>query len=215
MKKILLLLFLISNLSFAQNKKGQNEIALPLHPWIALTGSYYGEFEHFKSPGRSTTFRVGYQEDNLIFMLWSKMQFKGNRADYGQRWYLKGETSKVFRFFAGVNGTMEYSRLSLRDDGFGIPRDSMQTKGLSFAPEINAGLKIVAFKHFTLTGSLGMRYYFNTMNTEKLTKNPRYWAYNDWDNMQPTWQENRREVELNHFRRGLTPIPYLHLGWVF
>ncbi|MBK6976570.1 MAG: hypothetical protein IPH28_05215 [Cytophagaceae bacterium] len=215
MKRILLLLFLISNLSFAQNKKGQNEIALPLHPWLALSQSLYVDFEHFKSPKRSTTFRAGYQGDNLLFMMWSKMQFNGIRADYGQRWYLKGETSKVFRFFAGVNGTLEYSKMSLRDDGFGIARDSMQTKGLSFAPEINAGLKIVALKHFTITGSMGFRYYFNTMNTDKLTKNPSYWAYNDWDNMQPTWQENRREVELRNFRKGFMPVPYLHFGWIF
>jgi hypothetical protein len=215
MKRILLLLFLIANLSFAQNTKDQNEIALPLHPWVALTGSYYGDFEHFKSFRRSTTFRVGYQGESFLVSYFSKIHIKGYRADIGQRWYLKGETSKIFRFYAGVNATVEQTTLNLNDSGYNFPKDSIQAKGISFAPEINAGLKIVAFKHFTLTGSLGMRYYFNTMNTEKLTKNPRYWAYNEWDNMQPTWQENRREVELNHFRRGLTPIPYLHLGWVF
>lgn len=215
MKRILLLLFLISNLTFAQNKKGQNEIALPLHPWVALTGSYYGDFEHFHSPKRSTIFRVGYQGDCFLITFFSKIRNKGYRADIGQRWYLKGETSKIFRFYAGVNATFEHTTLNLKDNGFNFPKDSVQAKGLSFAPEINAGLKIVALQHFTITGSMGFRYYFNTMNTDKLTKNPNYWAYNDWDNMKPTWQENRREVELRNFRKGFMPVPYLHFGWIF
>lgn len=215
MKKILLLLTCICSLSFAQNKKGQNEIALPLHPWIALTGSYYGEFERFHSPLRSSTFKLGYQGNNFLQFLWSNIDFKGVRADYGQRWYLKGETSKVFRFFTGINATVEYSKLNLKDRGFGIARDSMQTAGLSFAPEINAGLKVVVLKHLTVTGSLGGRYYINTIDTKKLTYNRNYWAYNDWDNMKPTWQENRKSVELQHFRKGFLPVPYLHLGWVF
>lgn len=214
MKKILLLLTCVSSLSFAQNKKGQNEIALPLHPWLFITESYYADFEHFKSPKKSTTFRVGYQGNNFLLSYFSKISTKGIRADVGQRWYLKGETSKVFRFYAGINTTVEHTRIQLKP-GFQVPKDSLQSRGLSFAPEINAGLKIVILQCFTITPSLGFRYYFNTMNTNKLTKNPQYWAYNDWENGQPTWQENRKSVELQHFRKGLLPVPYLHFGWIF
>lgn len=215
MKKILLLSILACNALFAQNQKGQNEIALPLHPWLPITGSYYGDVEHFHSPKRSTVIRVGYQGESFLISYFSKISTKGFRADIGQRWYLKGETSKIFRFYAGVNATFEHTILNLKDNGFNFPKDSLQAKGLSFAPEINAGLKIVILKSFTITPSLGFRYYFNTINTNKLTKNPEYWAYDDWDNMQPTWQENRREVELRHFRKGFLPVPYLHLGWIF
>lgn len=215
MKRILLLLLITQGLSFAQNKKGQSEIALPLHPWIAITGSYYGEFEHFHSPKKSTTFRAGYQGESFLISYFSKIHVKGFRGDIGQRWYLKGETSKVFRFYAGINATVEQTTLNLNDDGYNFPKDSIQAKGISFAPEINAGLKIVILKHLTITPSLGFRYYFNTMNTDKLTKNPAYWAYNDWDNMKPTWQENRKSVELQHFRKGFVPVPYLHFGWIF
>lgn len=214
MKKILLLLTCISSLCFGQNKKGQKEIAIPLHPWLALSQSYYVDFEHFKSPKKSTTFRAGYQGDNFMVSWFTKISTKGIRADVGQRWYLKGETSKVFRFYAGINATVEHTRLQLKP-GFKVPIDSLQTQGLSFAPEVNAGLKIVILKRLTVTPSLGFRYYFNTLNTNKLTKNQQYWAYDDWDNGQLTWQENRKSVELQHFRKGFVPIPYLHFGWVF
>jgi hypothetical protein len=215
LKKLFIYLMLFQSIALAQNKKNQNEIALPLHPWIALSQSFYGEFEHFHSPKRSTFVRVGHQGNSLLHFLWSKIEYKGLRADIGQRWYLKGETSKVFRFFVGANVTFERSRLWLRSGGFEIPKDSLNARGLSFAPELNAGLKIVVLKHFTITTSLSSRYYFNTINTNNITSNPTFWAYNDWDNNKLTWQENRKSVELQHFRRGIVPVPFLHFGWVF
>lgn len=215
MKRILLLLLCFQNLAFSQNKKGQNEISLPLHPWIAITQSLYVDYEHFKSPKKSSTFRVGYQGDNMLVSWFSNISTKGIRADFGQRWYLKGETSKVFRFYVGVNATLEHTTINLKDNGFNFPKDSIQTKGFSFAPEVNAGLKIVILKSFTISPSLGLRYYFNNINTDNLIKNPTYWTSNNWDPEKPIWQEKRNAVELQNFRKGILPVPYLHFGWIF
>ena len=114
MKKILLLIFLSLNL-LAQNRKGQNEIALPLHPLLAIIGSFYGDFEHFHSPRRSTTIRIGHQGDSFLISYFSNRHFQGNRLDLGQRWYLNGETAKAARFFAGINATFELSKLTIKN----------------------------------------------------------------------------------------------------
>ncbi|MDZ7934225.1 MAG: hypothetical protein U5M51_04505 [Emticicia sp.] len=216
MKKIsfILFLFLFQISAFAQNKKGQREISIPLHPWVLLTGTYYIQYEQFHNPTRSTTINLGYNGNN-IFYWWTKVKkYQGVRADIGQRWYLKGAEAKYIKPFVGVNATFEYANLKLQPDSK-IPMDSLQVKGLCFAPEINAGIKFVAFKRVTFTPSLGLRYYINTVNDNKITKNPQYWAYNDWDNPNPNWETNRKASILGNYRRGFLPIPYINFGFVF
>jgi hypothetical protein len=113
MKKssIIILIICISNFVLAQNKKGQFEIAIPLHPWTLLSASYYGQ--------------------------------------------------------------------------------------------------LVLFKRFTFTPSLGIRYYTNTHKTQNITNNQQYWAYDDWDNGELKWEDNKRSVD--NFRKGFLPIPILML----
>jgi hypothetical protein len=216
MKKLLLfsLISLFQISVFAQNQKGRKEIAIPLHPWILLTGTYYIQYEQFHNPTRSTTVNLGYNGNNILFFMWSKAQYNAVRADIGQRWYLRGEKAKYIRPFAGVNATFEYTNLTLRQDYLKIPSDSLSAKGLSFAPEINAGIKFVAFKRITFTPSIGLRYYVNTINEDKLTKNPSYWAYDDWDNQNPNWEINRRNAVQSGYRNGFLPIPYINFGFV-
>ncbi len=214
-KTAILFTILLSQISvFAQNQKGRKEFSLPLHPWILLTGTYYLQYEQFHNPTRSTTATIGYNNTGILFM-WSKVNYQGYRGDIGQRWYLRGSKAKYVRPFAGVNATFEYSNLKLQKDYSGIvPSDSLQAKGFSFAPEINAGIKFVAFKKITFTSSLGLRYYVNTINENKLTNNPQYWAYNDWDNPNPDWRINRQNATLNGYRKGFLPIPYINFGFV-
>jgi Protein of unknown function (DUF3575) len=214
MKKLLFLSLLIcfSTRLFGQNKKGQFEFALPLHPWIALTSSYYAQLEYHNNETRSTTAVIGYQGTPFVISYFSKVdKLKGFRADIGQRWYLKGKKSKYVRAFAGVNLSAEYSKYKLKT-GLKVPLDSLNTSGFSFGPELNAGIKFVILKRITIAPSLGLRYYVNTHNSKKITQNPLYWQYDDWDNGKLKWEDNRDTID--RYRKGLLPIPYLNIGLV-
>ncbi|MEQ8530934.1 MAG: hypothetical protein RIB86_03735, partial [Imperialibacter sp.] len=79
--------------------------------------------------------------------------------------------------------------------------------------EINFGAKITMFKRVTLTTLVGYRHYFNTFNTDKITSNPSYWRYNDWDNNHQSWEENSEYVE--NFRKGRYPVVQINVGYVF
>jgi hypothetical protein len=211
MKKIFLLFF-VSHFALAQNRKGQFEITAPLNPWTLLTSSYFLQGEYNNSKIRSTTATLGYQGTAFYFSYFSKVKkMTGYRADIGQRWYLSNKIDKYVRPFGGINLSAEYSNYSLKS-GFNVPEDSLNTKGLSIGPEINAGVKFVILKRLTITPALGLRYYVNTHKSQKITQNPSYWAYDDWDNGSLTWQDNRRTIES--FRKGFLPIPYLNLGFV-
>ncbi len=216
MKKVIIILFMFQSLSFAQNKKGQNEISLPLNPWsIIIFRSFYGEYEHFNTVKRSTVFRAGYQGSNFLYSYFSPADNSGIRADIGQRWYYRSEQSKIVRPYLGVNSTFEYTSLKLRDRGFNIPKDSLSSKGLSFGPEVTAGFKIVVLKKFTISPALAFRYYFNTMNLDKFTRDSRYWKYDDFFNSSFDIEGNRETLKMQHYRRGLSPVAYVHLGWIF
>jgi hypothetical protein len=198
---------------FAQNQKGQLEINLPLTPYTALTSSYYANFEYHHSTRHSSTLTLGHQGSALIFFMWSNAHYSGNRIDFGHRFYLND--NKYARFFVGVNSTFELSKLNIDDKPhLNISIDSLSTNGLSFGPEVNAGVKIVLFKRILVTPGIGFRYYFSTLNSNKFTNNPLYWAYDDWNNGRPNWQDNRKQVDLNGFRKGPTLIPYFNIGFV-
>jgi hypothetical protein len=214
MKNTFIIFFItfFSNAVMAQNKKGQFEIAVPLYPWTLLSASYYAQFEYHNSPKRSTTAVLGYQGNAFMHSYFSKMEtFKGYRADIGQRWYFRGDRRKFARPFAGVNLSAEYSRYQLKS-GFDVPADSLQSKGVSIGPEVNTGIKFVLFKKLTIAPSLGLRYYINTHKTKKITNNPTYWRYDNWDNGSLKWEDNKRSVD--DFRRGLLPIPYINVGFI-
>ena len=150
-----------------------------------------------------------------MYSFYSPANNSGIRADIGQRWYYKSETTKVIRPYLGLNSTFEYTTLKLRDRGINVPKDSLMSKGLSFGPEVTAGFKIVILKKFTISPALALRYYFNTMDLDKFTSDPIYWRYDDLSNTSRNWQENRDIIKMNHFRRGLSPVAYVHLGWIF
>ena len=91
--------------------------------------------------------------------------------------------------------------------------DSLSASGFSFRPELVAGFKVIILKWIILTPAVGLRYYFSTINRKSLTYNPKYWAYDDWDNGSQAWYDNRRtDVDVFDYRKGLAPIIYLNLG---
>ncbi|MGL4630872.1 MAG: hypothetical protein ACRCVT_06665 [Leadbetterella sp.] len=200
----------IAYFSFTQNKKGQFEIAAPLHPFAFAFKSYYLQTEYHNNSTRSTTVVLGYQGTSIFFGITPNITlFQGYRADIGQRWYYRNP--KYVRPFVGVNLSVEYSKFKLRKESY-VANDSLQTSGLCIGPELNGGIKFVVLKRFTLTPSLGLRYYINTHDFDRITKNSRYWAYDDWFNQNSDWKENRKVLKT--FRSGLLPIPYLNLGFV-
>ncbi|MFB0947440.1 MAG: hypothetical protein QMB24_15045, partial [Spirosomataceae bacterium] len=106
----------------------------------------------------------------------------------------------------------EYIRLRERGN-VEVPMDSLSASGFSFKPELVAGFKVIILKWIILTPAVSLRYYFSTINRKSLTYNPKYWAYDDWDNGSQAWYDNRRtDVDVFDYRKGLAPIIYLNLG---
>ena len=212
MKLAFCLIMLISLHINAQQKKGQFELSGPLNPWVILTRRIFLQGEYSNSKIRSTTAVLGYQGTGLYFSYFNKVQkFTGYRADFGQRWYLLNKLDKYIRPYAGINISAEYSTYKLIKD-YNVPIDSLITKGLSIGPEINAGIKFVILKRLTISPSLGLRYYFTSHPIKNITKNPKYWSYNDWDNNKGNWEDNRTTIAS--FRKGFLPIPYINIGGV-
>lgn len=211
-----LLFILIIFLQFelvSQHTKGQLEMNLPLTPYTALSQSYYANFEYFHNSKHSSTLTIGHQGSNLMYFWLSSANYSGNRLDIGQKWYLNND--KYVRFFVGLNSTFELSSLKIIDKPYlNISQDSLSAKGISFGPEINTGVKIVLFKNILISPAVGLRYYFSSLNSNSFTKNPTYWAYNDWGNNAAKWEDNRKQVDLNGFRKGLSKIPYFNIGFV-
>lgn len=208
-------IFLFGLKSYSQPVFKKNEILLPLQPYTFLAGSKYVQYERFQTSKRSFVFTVGHQSDSFIYHYFTRMQdFSGFRADIGRRWYYFKNESAIFRSYFSVNAMFEKSSFKL-DTYLNVPSDSLNAKGFTVAPEINAGFKLILFKRITINPMLGLRYYFNTYYTNKITKNERYWAYDDWDNGNPIWQENRKVAELRGFRKGLAIIPYFNFGYRF
>lgn len=216
MSKLLICSFLFISLNcFSQTIYKRNEILLPLQPYTLLAGSKFVQYERYQNSKKSFVFTVGHQSTALVYHMWSRMtDFSGIRADIGRRWYYIDNENTKFRPYISVNGMFEKSSFKLRN-GFDVPTDSLKAKGFTFAPEINAGIKLILFKRITVNPMLGVRYYFNTYNTDKITKNEKYWAYDDWDNGNPVWQENRKVAELRGFRKGMAIIPYFNFGYRF
>lgn len=218
MKAFAAILILSLTLSFsviAQNRKGQIEINAPLNPWaLLLSKSYFLQYEQFLSSNYSVTATAGYQGQDFGQSYFSNSRLTGYRGDIGFRRYHKGETQRVFRTFVGTNFTVEKSTIRLQERGnVEVPMDSLSASGFSFGPELIAGFKIVILKRIILTPAVGLRYYFSTINRKGLTYNPKYWAYDDWNNGKPEWYDNRRiDVDMFGYRKGLAPIVYLNLG---
>ncbi len=216
MLKYLFCTLLILNLSsFSQTIFKKNEILLPLQPFTLLAGSKFAQYEHYLNSKKSYVFTVGYQSNNYAHHMWSRMRdYSGFRVDFGKRWYYIDNENALFRPYISVNSFFEKSKFKLAEV-YNVPSDSLNANGFTFAPEINAGFKLILFKRITVNPMLGLRYYFNTYNTSKITKNERYWAYDDWDNGNPIWQENRKVAELRGFRKGPAFIPYFNFGYRF
>ncbi len=213
--KTLFFIALFSGKVFTQNKAKQIHIAMPLHPWVALTSNFYVQGEYFNNTHRSTTASIGFQGTSLLSSWFNKVRrFDGPKIDFGQRWYLNNGKDKYTKIFAGVNLRAEYIKFELNDSySLNIPQDSLTTQGITLAPEINLGLKFTMFKRLNITTAIGVNYGFNTHKSEMITRNQRYWAYNDWDNNSLKWEDNVRTID--NYRKGFGPVGYLNVGWIF
>jgi hypothetical protein len=216
MAKLLITTLLLVNINcFSQTIFKKHEILLPLQPYTLLAGSKFVQYERYQNSKKSYVFTVGHQAEALVYHMWSRMdKYSGIRFDISKRWYYVDNEKALFRPYISVNAMFEKSSFKLRKT-LDIPSDSLNAKGFTFAPEINAGFKLILFKRITVNPMLGLRYYFNTYNINKITNNEKYWAYDDWDNGNPIWQENRKVVELRGFRKGLAIIPYFNFGYRF
>jgi hypothetical protein len=216
MVKYIFYTLVICNLNcFSQTIFKKNEILLPLQPYTILAGSRFVQYERYQNSKNSFVITLGHQSTNYGYHMWSRMRdYAGIRVDFSKRWYYIDNENALFRPYISVNTFFEKSNFKLAEV-FDVPSDSLQAKGFTFATEINAGFKLILFKRITVNPMLGMRYYFNTYNTNKITKNEKYWAYDDWDNGNPIWQENRKVAELRGFRKGFSMIPYFNFGYRF
>lgn len=112
--------------------------------------------------------------------------------------------------FGSIRAVIDYSSLKLTpNSNISIPTDSLQTSGVSLAPEILFGGKITLYDRLTLSGAIGMQYLFKLSSTDQITRNPTYWSKvmsEDDEN----WQVNRNEI-INH-RRGRYPSIQVTIG---
>lgn len=187
------------------------EIAAPLHPFVRTFENYYLQSELYVTPKRSWIATAGYKGGELWELFFRNGNYKGYRLDLGHRFYMPTEF-RWMQAFATANLNLEAGKLAIREGAF-VPTDSLQMKGVMIGPEINFGAKITMFKRVTLTTLVGYRHYFNTFNTDKITSNPSYWRYNDWDNNHQSWEENREYVD--NFRKGRYPVVQINVGYVF
>ncbi len=213
--KNIFLIFIFSSQIFGQNKAKQIHIAMPLHPFVAITSNFYIQGEYFNNTTRSTTASIGFQGTSLLSSWFTKVRrFDGPKIDFGQRWYLNNGKDKYTKIFAGVNLRAEYIKFRLADSySLKIPNDSLNTQGITLAPEVNLGLKFTIFKKLNITTAIGVNYGFNTHKSKMITRNQRYWAYNDWDNGALKWEDNVKTID--NYRKGLSPVGYLNVSYIF
>ena len=210
---VLLIVSLLSGQLAHAQRYDRHEISAPLHPWTLLSGSGFAQYERYATEHRSWVFTGGARLTPLLYFFFNPGTYRGVRADVGHRWHLRTEASWL-QLFAGLNVSVEAGRLTLPAHyRVAVPTDSLRVSGVALGPEVNAGLKITLAKRITLTPMLGWRYYFNTLNTDRLTQNPAYWAYDDWDYNSPDWRQNRSY--LNGFLRGHYPVISFNIGYAW
>lgn len=204
--------FLTGRLARAQ-RYDRHEVSLPLHPWTLLSGSAFAQYERYVTPHRSWVFTGGARLTPLLYFFFNPGNYRGLRADVGHRWHLHSGVSWL-QLFAGLNVSVEAGRLRLPGRyGVTVPTDSLRVSGVALGPEVNAGLKFTIAKCVTLTPMLGWRYYVNSLDTDRLTQNPAFWAYDDWDHTSQDWRQNRGY--LNGFLRGRYPVISFNIGYVW
>ncbi len=210
---VLVAISLLAGWSAHAQRYDRHEINAPLHPWTLLSGSVFAQYECYATPHRSWVFTGGARLTPLVYFFFNPGNYGGIRADAGHRWYLSSGVSWL-QLFGGLNASVEVGRLRIPGRcGVNVPQDSLRVSGVALGPEVNAGLKFTIAKRLTLTPMLGWRYYFNTLNTNRLTQNPQFWAYDDWDHNSQDWRQNRSY--LNGFLRGHYPIISFTIGYAW
>ncbi len=210
---VLLIISLLSAQLAYPQRYDRHEINAPLHPWTLLSGSGFAQYERYATEHRSWVFTGGARLTPLLYFFFNPGTYRGARADVGHRWYLRTGASWL-QLFAGLNVSVEAGRLALPAHyRVVIPADSLRMSGVALGPEVNAGLKITLAKRITLTPMLGWRYYLSTLNTDRLTQNPTYWAYDDWNHNSLDWRQNRSY--LNGFLRGHYPVISFNIGYAW
>lgn len=211
MKIPFLLTLLISPIfSNAQQLKTRKEITLPLHPWTALGTSYYVQYEQYNKPKQSFTIMAGYKGTDFLTFFFNQGAYQGQRFAYGRRYYARTQ-DKWLNFYGEGKLMIEHGRLTL-PERFNI-KDSLQTSGFTLSPELLAGFKTTILKRTSVSFNLGMRYRINNLNTQKLTYNPEYWKYDDWDNGNAEPAINRSHI--TNFNKGIRPSINFNIGFVF
>lgn len=211
MKKLFCIIFLLSPFfSLAQDLKPRKEFALPLHPWTALGQSVYVQYEQYIKPQQSFTIMAGYKGSDFLNFYFNKGNYSGQRIAYGHRFYAKPQEQWLNLYTEG-KVMLEHGKLTL-PSAFNVT-DSLKTSGFTLSPELLAGFKATILQRVVVSFNMGLRYRMNNLNTQKLTFNPNYWEYDDWDNQSKDTAENR--AYITNFNKGLRPSINLNFGFLF
>jgi hypothetical protein len=137
-------------------------------------------------------------------------RFTATRGVIGYRNYSHWIIGEEVVLFGSVRAVVDYSTLQLTvNPKFNIPADSMRMAGISLAPELVFGGKVVLWKRLTLTGAIGMQHLYKLFSTDQITRNQGFWAkVNSAD--QENWQANRNEVIK--YRQGWYPSVLVTVG---
>ncbi|SOE21999.1 hypothetical protein SAMN06298216_2446 [Spirosomataceae bacterium TFI 002] len=210
MKKLFCLLILLSPLfSIAQDLKPRKEFALPLNPWTMLGQSFYVQYEQYTKPQQSFTLMAGYKGTDFFNFYFNRGNYNGHRIAYGQRFYAKPQ-DRWMNLYAEGKIMLEHGKLTLPSI-FNVT-DSLETRGFTITPELLVGFKATILQRVVMSFNMGIRYRFNNLNTQKLTFNPEYWKYDDWDNDNLDPAKNR--AYITNFNKGLSPSINLNFGFL-
>lgn len=206
----ILLLLAIPFISKAQEQRARKEFTMPLHPWTLIGASYYVQYEHYTSAKRSYTLSAGYKGSDFLTFYFNKGEYSGQRLALGRRFYSKPQ-ERWLNLFTEGKLMIEHGKLNL--PALYGTTDSLRASGFTFTPELLGGFKTTILQRVVVTLNVGLRYRINTLNTDKLTYNPKYWEYDDWDNQSLDPEVNR--AYITNFNKDFRPSVNLNFGFLF